>query len=203
MPPTIPQSAPPDHANDPQVGQGPPPLRVDGVQSGKALMAMISPTILAAADGTRVIYDRLFVCTGTAVINFFNDGSENTQTALVQFDLPDPVPTPGQPVEAMPLKLVFNHPGFATRPGVSLSVRDDFTAVVSPASFNSLNTPSVWAVNWCEAHYSDTLLSTPPPGSGRIALTAQLVVQGGHNSGQTSLLRLAYQVSWLAYPTPA
>jgi hypothetical protein len=197
----IPETAPPNHANDPQVGQGPGPLPVNAVESGKALMAMIAPTVIAAADGSRVIYDRLFVCTGTALIDFHNSADGNTHTLLVQFDLPDPVPTPGQTFEAMPLSLVFNHPGFAPRPGVTLSVRDDFTATVSPASFSSLDIPSVWAVNWCEAHYSDTLLTTPPPGSGRIALTAQLALQGSNDSGQTSLTRLAYQVTWLAYPT--
>jgi hypothetical protein len=141
------------------------------------------------------------VYTETAVINFSNDGSGNSQTSLVQFGLPDPMPTRGSRWRLSPV-LVFNHAA-SPRPGVHLSVRDDFTPTARPASFNSFDIPSPWAVNWREAHYSDIQLGTvPPPGSRRIALTARLSVLGGNDSGRTSLLRLAYQVIWLAFLTP-
>jgi hypothetical protein len=192
-----------DHPDNPQ-------LPVHRVHSPKVLMALINPTTFPVDNpgNATVTYTHLFEVTGTAEFNYFNNGSGQQEYAFLQFDLPDaladltqpdqeavPVP-PGSPPSPTltPAPLIFKHPGFSVPNGApqnALFVLDRFTTVASPASVSAQDTPLAWAADWSAAHYDGE--------TGRVALTVQLALLGGHHSGQVSLLRVAYRVSFLAF----
>jgi len=185
-------------------------LRVTTVHTPKVLMAEIGPTAFQVDDPDpfSVTYTHLFECTGVAEFDYYNNGSGNLEYGYLQFDLPDalvdltqpdqegvPVPAGSQPSTTQtPAPLKFKHPGFPTPAGIpadALFVLDRFVTVASPASVHAQDTPLAWSAEWSAAHYNGE--------TGRVALTVQLALLGGNDSGYVSLQRVAYQVSFLAY----
>jgi len=190
-------------------------LPVTVVHTPKVLMMAITPTTFPV-DGPQmdsVRYTNYFECTGTAEFNISNNGSGELQYAYLQFDLPDGLADPTQPYPELvpaepgqpqspaitPAPLIFLHPGFPLpgAPPDALWVLDRFTTVVSPASLSAKEMPVTWATDWSAAHYNHE--------TGRIALTVQLAIlgpRGHHKDEQVFLQRVAYRVSFLAFPQP-
>lgn len=185
-------------------------MPIDAVHTPKVLMTAVTATTFPVDNPQvdSVTYTNYFECTGTAQFNYFNNGSGDLEWAYLQFDLPDgladlaqpyqeavQVP-PGQPPSTLltPAPLVFLHPGFPVpqdAPADAMYVLDRFTTVVTPVSVSAKRTPLAWATDWSAAHYNGE--------TGRVALTVQLALQGGNDSGSVFLLRVAYRVSFLAY----
>lgn len=190
-----PQSAPPNSDPDALGGPQGPQIPVTRIDNGEAFTVGITPFLVTLPGPPPVVvkYSNLFVCSGTAELNFFNDGSGNLEHAFVSFDLPDPIVTPSEPLEEFGPHLVFNHPGFPIRPDATFAVLDRFVASASPASFFVLGGsafPMTVAVDWADADYDGA--------TGRVALTAQLALHGGISSGAVGLSRVSYEVSFLA-----